>query len=58
MTTSELEENGSVGGDKEEDDPLVLVEEVVLNRLEGGQSCDQPILVLSNSEEEVRKLFT
>ena len=38
--------------------PLVLVEELVLNGLEGGQSCDQPIPVLSNSEKEVRKLVT
>ena len=46
-----------MGGDEEED-PSVLVEEVVLNGLEEGQSCDQPIPVLSNSEEEVRKLVT
>ena len=51
------DEYASVGGDEEED-PSVLVEEVVLNRLEEGQSCDQPIPVLSNSEEEVRKLVT
>ena len=38
--------------------PLVLVEKVVLNGLEGGQSCDQPIPLFSNSEEEVKKLFT
>ena len=31
-----------MGGDEEED-PSVLVEEVVLNGLEEGQSCDQPI---------------
>ena len=47
-----------MGGGEEEEDPSVLVEEVVLNGLEGGQSHDQPILVLSNSEEEVRKLVT
>ena len=51
------DEYASVGGDEEED-PSVLVEEVVLNGLEEGQSCDQPIPVLSNSEEEVRKLVT
>ncbi len=44
-----------MGGDEEED-PSVLVEEVVLNGLEEGQSCDQPIPVLSNSKEGVRKL--
>ena len=38
--------------------PFVLVEKVVLNGLEGGQSCDQPIPVFSNSEEEVKKLVT
>ena len=51
------DEYASVGGDEEED-PSVLVEEVVLNGLEEGQSCDQPTPVLSNSEEEVRKLVT
>ena len=47
-----------MGGDEEEEDSSVLVEEVVLNGLEGSQSCDQLIPVLSNSEEEVRKLVT
>ena len=56
-TIDEIEEDGSVVGDEKED-PLVLVEEVVLSWFEGGQSCDQSIPVLSNGEEEVRKLVT
>ena len=36
VSTDEIDEFGYVGGDEEEEDPLVLVEEVVLNGLEGG----------------------
>ena len=42
-----------MGGDEEEEDSSVLVEEVVLNGLEGSQSCDQLIPVLSNRRKRL-----
>ena len=40
-----------------QEDSSVLAEEVVLMGVDRGESSDQPLPTLSNSEEEVRKLI-